>query len=395
MQSILAKKHAPGATLLGLAGAALLLAGAQSAPGQGASPVGVWDVVQSGVRGGVASMTFSNDFTFSMDEIIVPNQPRSSIQNVGRGSEGIGRNPASSPGPNTNTLPAHTNLFGSEIFPFPNITNIFPQVLVQMTTNLDVVTVTNIPYDTTNVVFIGEPAGQWGFNTAGQLIGFFTEVSGVGAYFTNVVASITNDYGYFNNFIAVTNITVTNSVSSTNVVITNALVHLTNIVYTTNITADRFTNQISFTGKAVPGQRLTLNLQTPAGTVIARGIVPTPLASAAGQWYGRKQNQGLTFYEFFDVSLDDALRNRYFVEGTGPGYIFGGHMLISRQNRFAIAATVLAMGQDVTDTSSPFVVRAVTGPINISRRMFSGAKGIQGTDLSENLRFNYNGSRNP
>jgi hypothetical protein len=392
MQSILAKKHAP---VLGLAAAALLLAGAQSAPGQGASPVGFWDVVQSGVRQGVASMNFSNDFTFSMHEIIVPNQPHSNIQNVGRDGGGIGRNPGSDQGGSTNTLPAHTDLFGSETIPIENTTNIFDQVLVQMTTNLDVVAVTNIPYETTNIAFTGVPVGQWGFNTAGKLIGFFTEVSGVSAYITNVVASITNDYGYFNNIIAVTNISITNDVSTTNVTVTNLLVHLTNIVYTTNITTDRLTNQISFTGKAVPGQRLTLNLQTPSGIVTARGVLPTPLANAAGQWYGRKQNQGLTFYEFFNVSTNDPLRNRYFVDGTGPGYTLSGSMIISRQKRFGIAAAVFSMGQDVTDVSQPFVIRAVTGPININKRTFSGAKGIQGTGGSDDLRFNYNASESP
>src|SRR5207302_2356765 len=152
-------------------------------------------------------------------------------------------------------------------------------ILVQMTTNLDVVTVTNIPFQATNIFFVGLPAGQWGFNTEGRVIGFLTEISGAGALITNTVPSITNDYGFFNNLIAVTNVVLSNSVPTTNVTITNILVHLTNVVYTTNITADRLTNAISFTGKAVPGQRLTLNLKTPAGDVIFRGLPPTPLAN--------------------------------------------------------------------------------------------------------------------
>jgi hypothetical protein len=123
--------------------------------------------------------------------------------------------------------------------------------------------------------------------------------------------------------------------------------------------------------------------------------LPTPLANAAGQWYGRKQNQGLTFYEFFNVSTNDPLRNRYFVDGTGPGYTLSGSMIISRQKRFGIAAAVFSMGQDVTDVSQPFVIRAVTGPININKRTFSGAKGIQGTGGSDDLRFNYNASESP
>jgi len=395
MQSKFAKKYTRCAALLGLAGAGLLLAGAQSARGQGASPVGFWDVVQSGARTGVASMNFSNDFTFSMDEIIVPNQPHSNIQNVGRDGGGTGRNPGSDQGGSTNTLPPHSDLFGGEIFPVQNITNILPQVLVQMTTNLDVVDVTNIPYSTTNIFFAGVPAGEWGFNTAGKLIGFFTEVSGPSAYITNVVASVTNDYGFFNNLIAVTNISIdAGGNSTTNVSATNLVLHLTNVVYTTNITVDRLTNQISFTGKAVPGQRLTLDFQTPAGEVIARGVVPTPLANAAGQWYGRKKNQGLTFYEFFNVSTNNPLINRYFVDGSGPGYAFGGHMLISRQKRFGIGSTVITLGQDVGSLDQPVVVRAIVGPIN-SQRTFSGAKGIQGTGAADDLRFNYNGGKSP
>src|SRR5262245_48895379 len=148
MQSKLANKTAPRGALLGLAAATLLLVGAQSVPGQGASPVGFWDVVESGARGGVASMHFQTDGTngtFTMDEIIVPNQARSSIGDIGRAGAGTGRNPSSFQGSTNTTLPPHTNLFGSVIFPVPNITNVVPQILVQTTTNLDVVTVTNIP----------------------------------------------------------------------------------------------------------------------------------------------------------------------------------------------------------------------------------------------------------
>jgi hypothetical protein len=402
MQSKLANKNAPRGALLGLAAATLLLAGAQSVLGQGASPVGFWDVVQSGARGGLASMQFvdlgTNGRFFSMNEIIVPNKPHSSIPVVGRGDNGTGRDPASNQGGDNNPqLPPHTDLFGNVIFPIIDRTNIFTNIFSVV--NGNGVVITNIPYISTNILFRGVPPGQWGWNTEGKLIGFWTETSSASALITNVVPSFTNDYGQFS--IPSTVVTVTNDVATTNTVFT--LVQVTNIVYTTNVTAERLTNAISFTGKVTPGQRLTLNVKTPAGTVIFRGLPPLPLANVAGSWYGRKKNQGLAFYEFFDLTPFDSLRNIYDFQGSGPGYALGeyvfedvayggGQMIISRQKRFAIAATVFTLGNL---PQAPVVIRAVTGPFDINRGSFSGAKGIQGTGGSDDLRFNYNGAKAP
>ena len=68
-------------------------------------------------------------------------------------------------------------------------------------------------------------------------------------------------------------------------------------------------------------------------------------------------------------------------------------MIVSRQKRFGIAARINTFGQDTT--VRPVVIRAVTGPININKRNFNGAKGIQGTGPSDELRFNYKGSKSP
>jgi len=402
MQSKLANKNAPHGALLGLAAATLLLAGAHSVLGQGASPVGFWDVVQTGARGGLASMQFLTDGTngfIRMNEIIVPNKQQSSIPVTGRDGGDLGRNPASNQGgDNTPPLPPHTDLFGNVIFPIIDRTNTFTNILSVVDGNGGVIT--NIPYLSTNIIYRGVPPGQWGFNSDGKVIGFWTEISGPSDFITNVVPSFTNDYGQF--AIPSTVVTVTNDVITTNTVFTQ--VQVTNIVYTTNVTEARLTNSISFTGKVVPNQRLTLNVKTPAGTVTFRGVVPTGLPSVAGSWYGRKKNSGLTFYEFFDVALVDPLRNIYLLEGSGPGYVFGpyifedaiygdGQMIISRQKKFAIAANVFTLGED--PQGRPAVVRAVTGPINMGNRSFSGAKGIEGTGGSDNLRFNYNGSKSP
>ena len=403
MQSKLANKNAPRGALLGLglAAATLLLAGAPSVLGQG-SPVGFWDVVQSGARGGLASMQFidlgTNGGLFGMNEIIVPNKPHTSIPVTGRGDDGTGRDPASNQGGDNNPpLPPHTDLFGNAVFPIIDRTNVFTNTF--SVTDGNGAVITNILYTATNILFRGVPPGQWRLITGGKLIGFWTEISGASAFTTNVVPSFTNDYGQF--AIPSTVVTVTNDVVTTNTVFTQ--VQVTNIVYTTNVTATRLTNAISFTGKAVPGQRLTLNAQTPSGTVIFRGLPPLPLARAAGSWFGRKKNQGLTFYEFFDLTVADSLRNIYDLQGSGPGYALGtylfgdtiygdGQMIISRQKRFAISATVFTLGNL---PEAPVVIRAVTGPFNINKLSFTGAKGIQGTGGSDDLRFNYNGSKSP
>src|SRR6185295_11810468 len=176
MQSKLAKKNAPRGALLGLA-AATLLAGASSVLGQGASPVGFWDVVQSGARGGLASMQFvdlgTNGRFFTMNEIIVPNKPHTSIPVVGRGDDGTGRNAASNQGGDNNPqLPPHVDLSGNVIFPIIDRTNVFTNIFSVVDGNGAVIT--NIPYTATNISFRGVPPGQWGWNTAGQLIGFWT-----------------------------------------------------------------------------------------------------------------------------------------------------------------------------------------------------------------------------
>src|SRR5207302_5128628 len=131
-------KNGPRPAFWGIAAATLLLLGTQAVRGQSfPSPVGFWDVVETGGRSGVAAMRFLPDSTISIDEIVVPKAARNSNSSIGRNSGDVGRTGGGGNG-GTNSLPAHTNLFGSVIFPAADITNAVDNILVQMTTNLDV-----------------------------------------------------------------------------------------------------------------------------------------------------------------------------------------------------------------------------------------------------------------
>jgi hypothetical protein len=316
--------------------AAGVLAGALAGVAQAqpfASPVGTWDVIQSGPRSGVAQMTFNSDFTIAMQEVIVPNVPQSTS---GSGSTAIGRNSGISStrdgvtsGGTTNGLPAHTDLFG--FFSSPRSDDPAGALILHH----------------------GVPAGQWGFDTAGHLIGFFVEVSAPSAITTNAP----------------------------------------DVNYT------RITNAISFTGRVTLNNRnptnshLTLVCSTPAGKVTFSGLTLIPVTDISGSWYGTEIAQGLPYNELFSVSNVDT--NLYNVTGSGPqyedfglGFNFVGQILVSRRNRVGFVTS-----HPVTNSPLP-EVRAIIGPINLRRFNFSG-RGWDSSDYAGQRPVSYRATRSP
>jgi hypothetical protein len=320
--------------------AAGVLAGALAGVAQAqpfASPVGTWDVIQSGPRSGVAQMTFNSDFTITMQEVIVPNVPQSTS---GSGSTAIGRNSGISStrdgvtsGGTTNGLPSHTDLFGFFTFPSSDFT-------IDTGSN-------------TLVYHGGEPAGQWGFDTAGRLIGFWDEISAPSAIATNL----------------------------------------------TEVNLTRITNAISFTGRVTLNSRnasnshLVLVCSTPAGKMTSTGLPLVQVTDISGGWYGTEIAQGLPYQEFFSVSSGGT--NLYFVTGSGPqyedfglGYNFAGEILVSRRNRIGFVIAHPVVNSDTID------VRAVIGPINLRRFNFSG-RGWDSSDYAGQRPVSYRATRSP
>jgi hypothetical protein len=171
------------------------------------------------------------------------------------------------------------------------------------------------------------PSGPWSFDSKGRVIGFFAETAPTGPCVTNTV----------------TTITLTTNGSEV-VVSSNSI---------TVVDCPAITNSISFIGKVVPGERLTLVCSTPFGKVIYRGVPTVPLTDISGSWYGTKKTSEpkLSFTEFFTLTPIDV--NLYDFESIGPGYSYGGTLLVSKQKKMAIVA-----GLDPNDD----FVRAVTGP---------------------------------
>jgi hypothetical protein len=306
-----------------------------------------WDCVMSGSRDGIAFLSFSSDGTFRGYEFLVLRVPKASSSNDptqsrnGGGDAGRGGVPNSSP---TNTLPVHTNLFGS--LPFPQA-----------------------DAGDGGTIAVGIPAGQWGFDIKGHIIGYFTELSGYDVCVTNV--------SFFTNL---------STIPPT-------------VLILTNVDCARLTNAVSFTGTVSAGKRLTLVASTPGGRVTYRGVPIAPVASdsgvspaigipdMSGSWYGTKIDHTLPYNEFFQLnsSTDHPdVPNVYDVVGAGPGYTYAGHAMISRQKK---------MGFVVGIDGTP-LVRAVIAPLDLKKARFS-AKGEENEGGAELNPITFKGFRNP
>ena len=292
------------AAVLGLIVLGASAAHAQTPP---ASPVGVWDCNITGSRSGLALMEFFVDGTFVIEEIVVPAPPRSPsspAESTGRGTGG-GRNGTGGSG-GTNFTILSTNLFGHEI-----------------------------------------TTGRWGYDSRGNLIGFYSEIL-AGVCTTNVV-------------------TVTNSDGS-----------VTNVE--TKVCKD-FTNAVSFTGKTVPGTRLTLHCTLDAKKALYSGRPAILLTNIAGKWYGNRLDHGFPTTEF--LTLTDAGGNVYPVAGESGNYQYTGVAMLSRWNKIAYDVRMLPERE---------IVRAVVGGFD-KRRIRANTKGVEQTAGSLNRRIVFQATR--
>src|SRR5438876_502685 len=245
----------------------LLLSGAAALAQPFASPVGTtWDVTLSGARSGLGLIDFASDGTFTITEFLVPN-PRSagtSTSAIGRDGVSSRDGSVSSSSSSSSTSVEQTTIFGLET-----------------------------------------TSGRWGFNSQGNLIGFYGEVSG--AVCTTNPVVITNFDG---------------------TIITNENVHCT-----------FNTNEVSFTGKVVSGLRLTLAGTTGGRRTVYRGLPSITLTNIAGDWYGQRIAPGQTTTEFFTLTTPSSLvsnPNAYDVAGGGGNYSYSeGVALLSRWHKIA------------------------------------------------------------
>jgi len=325
----------PRKAAMGCIAAALLLSAAALHAQPFASPTNnSWDIIESGPRSGVAQMIFNPDFTITMDQIIVPNVAVStpgsgSSSSTGRGSFSSSRDGVVSGG-NTNSIPPHTNLFGFFSFPLSDFQ-------IDGGTN------------GTLTVHAGVSAGQWGFDTAGRVVGFFVEVSGASSITTNAP----------------------------------------------NVNLARLTNAISFTGhvttNAAGNNHLILVCSTPSGKVTFNGLPLIQVADVSGGWFGIEVAQGLPYNELFTVT--GTSMNRYDVQGSGPqyedyglGYDFLGEMIVSRRNKVGFVS------HHPVANSNTIEVRAIIGPINLKKATFSG-RGLDSSDYAGTGPVTYRASR--
>ncbi|MEY2427729.1 MAG: hypothetical protein QOJ40_614 [Verrucomicrobiota bacterium] len=366
------------------AGAALFLLSGFAALGQPfASPVGpTWDVVMSGPRDAVALMIFNDDQTISMTEVLVPKAHQAASFNDIRAVPGSDSRDGS--GGVSNGLPAHVNIFGWFSFPSSDFAQTFMIDATYVTSSG--ITTGPITNGVLNV-HAGSPPGQWGFDTGGRVVGYFTELS-LGVLQTNTVQIGTN---------AIVDVSVAPNV-------TNQVP-----IFLTNVTAVRITNAIQFTAKVTVGKRLTAVLSTPDGKATLRGLPPLLLKDISGSWYGTKIEQGLPYNEFFDLEFPefpDAFNMIYDIDGNGSGYSYTGGAIVSRQNKIGLVVSrdVLADqdhpadGDPIPDTdSSPSVnplVRAEVGTINLKHGRFT-SRGIEGKSDAGDKRNSYKAVLSP
>lgn len=128
-------------------------------------------------------------------------------------------------------------------------------------------------------------------------------------------------------------------------------IEVTNFV-TTNVTL----YSVSFTGKAVPGRRLTLVASTSGGRLTFRGVPYRDLTDLSfGVWNGIKKEGKQMFVELF--SLWNRVDNSYeMVIETAPDYTAQGFAMVSAQKKMAFAL------EEIPPNAEAGFLRASIGP---------------------------------
>lgn len=139
-------------------------------------------------------------------------------------------------------------------------------------------------------------------------------------------------------------------------------------------------NTVSFTGKAVPGKRLTLVGSTTFGKISIRGIPFATVTNVSGgdfdgsSWFGTKTSGGIGYQEFFQLTTVSP--NIYGMDGQGPGYTYSfadSTCMISQQKKIGFAIVETINGTNTT-------LRASVGSFKNGSTVSAKTKGIISPD---------------
>jgi hypothetical protein len=318
-----------------LVAALLLSGGAFSVSHAQQSPVGIWDCVLGGSRQGTAYIDFLPDGTFTIFEVIVPNNPNQTVDTNVR--NGGGNEVRTGTGFESNSVPNGQQIFGSE-----SVTN-----------------------------------GMWGYDLQGRTIGSFAETSFLTSCTTNAMPFFTN---LDNSSLVLASPPITNNISDLLFQITTTLstnsgppVTYNNQVvsYTNVIVCSALTNSVSFVGRVTPNKSIMLKCSSPFGNSTYKGVPSQTLPDVSGNWSGVEVQSGVSYVEFLTLTNYPGLfPNIYFVQLQGPGYSYMGYAMLSTQKKMSFSLNRVPD----SPTTPPTVVRAVTGPFN-GKKIQANTKG--------------------
>jgi hypothetical protein len=342
------------------------------------SPVGVWDCIMTG--NGQDGIIFLN-FTDKVDtnsglptfEGLFVQAGHKKLQTGRDGSQGVGRTPSTPGG-------IFTNLFGGGYI------------------NGSAGAISN---NGTHGDWLSDSRGHrgnWFYNSKGQTVGSYYTVlnakSGITNYFETCIdepLTIPLTNGSFNIQVQ---FCFTNATFVTNypwVAPGGAEFGFTNLTFTNfNFTLGTLgiTNNVSFTGKIVPGKRLTMVGTSAFGRFTIRGVpliepVATFLPVDGFYWTGSKIENGFRFQEefgLFDVTDAEGLNlipNVYAMSGQGPSYTYGTDLdlggelcLISKQKRIGFSISEIPFGT-TTNSIVSANVRGTYGPLKNTKKAIS------------------------
>ena len=176
----------------------------------------------------------------------------------------------------------------------------------------------------TTLVGFSSVSGPWSYDSKGRVVGYFTQPVNAGGQVTNYTSVCVSNQFVFttNSLVFVTNLSFCFSTAtfSTNVVWTdptNASTTFTfnNTNFTVSLSTVETVNQVSFSGKVVPGKRFTLKGSTSFGNSTFRGVPYTSnLKDLSGSWQALRKEGGQDFFETLDMTS--------FGTGHPPGDLF-------------------------------------------------------------------------
>lgn len=153
----------------------------------------------------------------------------------------------------------------------------------------------------------------------------------------------------------------------------------------------KFTNNVSFVGKVVPGKRLTMVGTSAFGKFTIRGVPLVPVATALPvdgfHWAGTVAQNGVKSFETFSLTAL-SVPNMYALTGAGPSYSYDwfapsnnvSFCLISSQKRMAFQVEEIPIA---TGTNAVVTERATSGHlINSTKAIQARGSGDSSGDLN-------------